>query len=301
MERIYSFLQENAIKDPLAKLQLQTTRCVLVEGGKRFIFPRQAVLELYEHLEIKPFLYRVPPAFGKFQLLFEFMGCSKTVTCFHYAMVLEMLKKTCIDAKLDPNEVTKCSKAVRGFFDGLQEDTGAAPTLSKLYLPAMPPGLGLLNTPSKINVINTIPVTLHQSTELVFDDAPTFGNRIQRLDQMFVLELSLMEVSFKLTMMSYKDLMMKLPPSLQPKMLSSVVEEKLIAPVNTEEVLSGAVNALKQQLTSVQFGRGIARIIRDVNSQKKGFDERVIASIEKGLRSIQLFAVKSLKTTLFSQ
>ena len=296
MERIYDFLQENAIKDSLAKMQLQTTRCVLVEEGKKFILPKQAVLELNEDLEIKPFLYRVPPAFGKFQPLFEFLGCSKTVMSTHYAMVLEMLKKTCKDAKLNPNEVTKCSKAVRGFFHHVQEDTGAMSTVSKLYLPAMPPGHGISDTPLKIK---TIPITLHQSTELVFDDAPTYGNRIQGLDQLFVLELSLMEVSRKSSMMSYKDLMMKLPSALQPRMLSIVVKEKLYNPQDTKIVPSGSVNALKQQLATVQFSRGIARIIRHVNSQKKGFDERVITNVEKGLRSIELFAVERLRTCLF--
>ena len=66
MERIYAFLQENATKDNEAKLlDLSNTPCILVEQGKRFIFPTQAVLELYENLEIKPYLYSVPREFGK--------------------------------------------------------------------------------------------------------------------------------------------------------------------------------------------------------------------------------------------
>ena len=100
-------------------------------------------------------------------------------------------------------------------------------------------------------------------------------------------------------MMNFKDLMMKLPSALQPKMLSSVVEEKLSNPDNTVIVTSEAVNALKQQLSSVQFGRGIARIIRDVNSHKKDFDEAIIANIERGIRRIELCAVEYLQTSLF--
>ena len=76
MESVYKFLQENAIDDLGAKITLQTTRCILIEKGKRFILPSQVVLDLYEKDEIKPFLYGVPPEFGKFRELFEFFGCS---------------------------------------------------------------------------------------------------------------------------------------------------------------------------------------------------------------------------------
>ena len=294
MERIYTFLQKKAASEPDLNILLQSTRCILVEQGKRFILPKQAVLELYEHLEIKPFLYRVPPEFGKFQSFFKLLGCSKTVNSGHYAMVLELLQKKCQEAKLHPNEVQMCSKAVRGLFNSLQDDDESVKTLSKLYLPAVSPEC---SSPKKTLEAN--PVTLRQSEELIFDDAPTYASRIHGIDQLFVPDLSLMEVSLKSAMTSFKDLMMKLPPSLQPQMLSLVVKEKLISPESLEVVSIEAVNTLKRQLTSVQFGHGFARIIRDVNYQKKGFDEEVIAGVERGLRSIELLSVKGLKTSLY--
>ena len=82
-------------------------------------------------------------------------------------------------------------------------------------------------------------------------------------------------------------------------MLSSVVKEKLISPESLEVVSIEAVNELKRQLTSVQFVHGFARIIRDANYQKKGFDEGVIAGVERGLRSIELLSVKGLETSLY--
>ena len=294
MERIYTFLQQKAASEPDLNILLQSTRCILVEQGKRFILPKQAVLELYEHLEIKPFLYRVPPEFGKFQSFFKLLGCSKTVNSGHYAMVLELLQKKCQEAKLHPNEVQMCSKAVRGLFNSLQDDDESVKTLSKLYLPAVSPECG---SPKK--TLEATAVTLRQSEELIFDDAPTYASRIHGIDQLFVPDLSLMEVSLKSAMTSFKDLMMKLPPSLQPQMLSLVVKEKLISPESLEVVSIEAVNTLKRQLTSVQFGHGFARIIRDVNYQKKGFDEGVIAGVERGLRSIELLSVKGLQTSLY--
>ena len=295
MESIYKFLQDNAIDDRGAKLlALQTTRCILIGNGKSFILPSQAVLDLYEKDEIKPFLYGVPPEFGKFRELFGFLGCSKYARPAHYAMVLEMLQQGCKDARLSSNEFRICCKAVKGFFDTLQEEEDNISPLSKLYLPAMPPGCASPNT-----VPTVIPVSLHQSKELIFDDAPTYSNRIRGLQKRFVLDLSLMDVSCKSTMVNFKDLMMKLPLDIQPKMLSCEVIEKLSNPEEAVIVTDGAVNLLKRQLSTVQFGRGIARIIRDANSHKKDFKESVIAGIEKGLRSIDLCAVKYLETSLF--
>ena len=296
MESIYAFLQENAIKDHEAKVLLETSRFILVEGGNTFILPKQAVIELYESLEIKPFLYRIPPVFGKFQALFEFVGCSQTATCTHYAMVLEMMHRNCKDSKLIPNEVTTCEKAVKGFFDHLQDDSGAVSTLSKLYLPAMPSKFCLSNVHLKVS---TIPVTLHQSTELLFDDDPSYGNRITSLNQLFVLELSLMGVRLKSAMVNFSDLVRKLPSAVQPRMLSAVVKEKIEDPKETKIVKSGVVSTVKQQISSIPFVRGVARIIRHVNYQNQDFDERVVESIEEGLRSIELFAVEDLRTSLF--
>ena len=291
MKRIYTFLQRNAVKNGVVKNRLQKTRCILVEGGKKFIFPSQAVLELYEDLEIQPYLYRVPPEFGKFQLLFEFLGCAKSVGPTHYAMVLEMLQKNCQNVKLHPNEISLCCKAVKGFFERMQEQVEELASLSKLYLPAVSSGhSGCLDRP-----LTTVPVSLQRSKDLIFVDA--YANRIQRLGQPLVLDLSMMDVSCKSAMINYKELMMKLPAGLQPRMLSSVVKERL-NPESTEIVTSGTINALRQQLSSAQFGRGIARLIQDVNSENEDFNEEVIAKMESDLRGIEICAVKNLKTCL---
>ena len=296
MERIYEFLQANAINDPEARRVLETMRFIAVEEGKKFILPTQAVIELYEHFEIKPFLYRIPAVFGKFQTLFEFVGCSKTVTSRDYAVVLEMMHEKCKGSKLNPNELTKCSTAIRGFFKALQDDPRSVLTLSKLYLPAMPSEFCLSNEDLKIS---TIPVTLRLSTELLFDDAPTYGYRIKGLEQPFVLELSLLNVSRKSAMINFTDLMLKLPPEVQPRMLSSVVKEKLCDPEKTKIVANGAVDTMKVKISSIPFARGVARIIKHVNHQDRDFDLSVLRGIEESLRSIDLFAVEGLRTSLF--
>jgi len=301
MESIYAFLQDNATTGNEAKKLLETSRCIVVEEGRRFILPSQAVLELYESGEIKPYLYRIPPEFGKFQRFFEYLGCSKAAGATHYAMVLEMLWEGCQDDKLHQNEVRTCSKAVKGFFARLQDDPGEASEICNLYLPAtFAEHLYLPETFSEIRFfdkpLKNIPVTLHKSAELVFNDIPAYGPRIASLNIRFVLELSLMDVTPKSVMTNYEEVMKKLPAPLQPVMLSSVVREKL---TDGAIVTNEAVNVLMARLSSVQFVRGIIRIIRDVDSQKKQINEGIAADIENGLRNIELCAVESLKTSLF--
>ena len=292
MEQIYKFLQDNA--DERGTIVLEVTPCILVENGTRFVRPGKAVLELRVKDEIKPFLYRVPPELGKFRKLFQTLGCDEFVTCAHYAVVLRNLQKNCGDAKLHPNELKMCFKAVKGFFETLQgksEEASALSSLSTLYLPATPSGICCL----KKN-LNTISVTLHKSSELVFNDVPAYEDRIKELRQHFLLDLKLMEVRVTQTMTNFKELMMKLPLQLQPKMLSLEVREKLI---NGVFVKSSVFDLMMLRLCTPHFGQGIARIIKHDNSQKSDFDEEVIADIEKSLKRIQLCAVDSLKTALF--
>ena len=292
MEQIYKFLQENA--DERDTIVLEVTPCILVENGTKFVRPGEAVVELQGKDEIKPFLYRVPPELGKFRKLFRTLGCCEFVTCTHYAVVLEKMRKSCCDAKLHPNELKKCSQAVKGFFKTLQENSEEASTLSTLstlYLPAIPSGIRCL----EIN-LNTISVTLHKSSELVFNDVPAYEDRIEELHQHFLLDLKLMKVGSTLTRTEFKELMMKLPLHLQPKMLSLEVREKRIDGVLVKSLV---FDSMMLRLCTPQFGQGIARIIEHDNSQKPDFDEEAIADIEKSLKRIQLCAVDSLKTALF--
>ena len=292
MEQIYEFLQDNA--DERGIIVLEFTPCILVENGTKFVRPGEAVVELQAKDEIKPFLYRVPPELGKFRELFQTLGCYEFVTCAHYAVVLENLQKNCCDAKLHPNELKMCFKAVKGFFETLQEKSEEASALSKLstlYLPATPSGIRCLE-----NNLNTISVTLHKSSELVFNDLPAYEDRVKGLHQHFLLDLKLMKVRVTLTMTNFKELMMKLPLHLRPKMLSLVVREKLIDGVF---VKSSVFDSMMLRLCTPQFGQGIARIIKHDNSQKSDFNEDVIADIEKSLKRIQLCAMDSLKTALF--
>lgn len=293
MERIYAFLQANATTSNGGKLlDLSNSPCILVEQGKRFIFPTQAVLELYEHLEIKPYLYSVPREFGKFHHLFQSIGCAKSVTISHYAMVLERLSDKCKNVKLHPEEVRICVRAVQGLFEKLEENTNDIEKLFRLYLPGISP-----RGNSADEGLRLTPLTLHVSSNLIFNDEPrTILIRLQKFNHHF-LDLKAMQVVCRSALTNFRELVMKLPSALRPIMLSSVVNERLSdvhCVVNYE-----AVESLQQRVSSPQFFSGIVRLIRDENCQNGDFDEKVFTSIKSELQSMEICAVGNLKTTLF--
>ena len=293
MERIYEFLQTKLNTGSDLRSLLVNTPCVLVEQGKRFILPRQAVLELYENLEIKPFLYSLPREFGKFHSLFHALGCSKYVSISHYTMVLQMLYQKSINDKLHPNEITACVKAVKGFFQLLEESVEGVSSVSQLYLP----GISLRGS-SLDETEGVIPVTLQQSSYLVFCDVPpSFLDRLQNFDHL-LLDLKSMKVTCSSAMTNYKELVMKLPTALRPKMISSLVKETISSKNEITTLSVEAVNSLKHKLSCPQFIAAIVRLIRDENQTRKDINDEAIANVEKRLRSIDVCVVENLRSVL---
>ena len=293
MERIYEFLQTKLSTGNDVRSLLVNTPCVLVEQGKKFILPRQAVLQLYENLEIKPFLYSLPQDFGKFHPLFQALGCSKYVSIAHYAMVLQMLYLKSNNDKLHPNEIRACEKAVKGFFQLLEESEGELSSFPQLYLP----GISFRGR-SLEEAEDVIRVTLQQSSHLVFCDVPpSFLDRLQNFDHL-LLDLKSMKVKVSSTMTNYKELVMKLPTELRPKMLSSLVKETISSKSEIKTISVAAVNSLKHKLTCPQFIAAIVRLIRDENQNRKDIDDDVIANVEIRLRGIDICVVENLQSVL---
>ena len=293
MKKIYNFFQERVILRKDGKVDLQDVPCIVVEGGARFVRAEQVVLEMSEDLEIKPFLYRVPPDLGEFHELFLHLGCTKSATMSHYAMVLEMLQKQSLGNKLHPNEISDALGAVRGLLEGLQQDTTTDMSFQQLFLPAMKLASSSTDSP---------PVSLRKSTELVFDDSPHFLPRLRKFNQLFVVDLKRVGVKSS-SSINYKDLLMRLPPSVRPQMLSRVVTEEF---ADSSQGSKSAVKlhiaaSLERQLCSEQFFRGIVRLIRHENKENQILNEDVLASIKDRLRSIEFLGLNRIETKLVCQ
>ena len=285
MKSIYKFLQGKATTNHDVTKVLQSSPCILVERGIRFAEPKQVVLEM--SLEIKPFLYRLPHELGEFHELFLLLGCSSSVTTSHYAMVLEMLHDQCQGEKLHPNEIKSALRAVRGFFEKLEEHPTEGESLSKLFLPALIPEISQ----------GPLPVVLHKSTELMFDDAPHLQSRLQNFKQLFVVDLKKTGLQCN-SSLNYKDFVMNLSAPVRPQMLSDAIKEKFTDCRDEVAVRLSVADSLKKQLCSEQFFHGVLRLIRHVNHEKEKLDESLIASIKGTLRNIEFLGMNKIETKL---
>ena len=289
MSGIYAFLQEKAVLSTIVKERLKDTPCVLVEEGGRFVHLKQVVLELYRKYEIRPFLYGMPAEMSAFKRLFKYLGCPPSVKPSHYVMVLEMLHRRSMENMLEPNEVSFALRAVKGLFETLQDMPNGMDGISNLYLPsARPLSSGLVE--------EVPPIALARSTELIFDDAPYYRDRIREFDSPFVVDLEEVRVCIR-SDANYKDLMKLLPAAVQPQMMSEVIEEKIVEDDNNSVFEFGAADSLKKQCSSEQFYRGIARLIRHAN-QDGGLDQNEVAAARSSLQNIEFFGMSQVITHL---
>ena len=293
MKKVYEFFQERVILRKDGKLDLQDVPCIVVEGGARFVRAEQVVLEMSENLEIKPLLYRIPPDLGEFHQLFLHLGCSKSATMSHYAMVLEMLQKQSQGNKLHPNEISSALGAVRGLLEGLQQDTTTEISFQQLFLPAM----NLNSSPT-----DSPPVSLQKSSELVFDDSPHFLPRLKKFNQLFVVDLKRVGLKSS-SFINYKDLLTRLPPSVRPQILSQVVTEEFSDSSEGSEftVKLRIAASLERQLSSEEFFRGIVRLIRHKNKENENLNENIFTSINDRMRSIEFLGLNRIVTKLVYQ
>ena len=140
------------------------------------------------------------------------------------------------------------------------------------------------------------PIVLARSTELIFDDAPYYHDRIREFDFPVVVDLRKAGVCIK-SNANYKDLMKLLPATVQPQMMSEVIEEKLVEDDSNSVFEFGAADSLKKQFSSEQFYRGIVRLIRHAN-QDGGLDQNEVAAARSSLQNIEFFGMGQVVTHL---
>ena len=292
MRSIYSFLQKNAPSSNFAKERLDLTPCILVQEGQRFVFAKQVVIELYESLEIKPFLYRMPNELSSFSKLFEYLGCSPSVTPSNYVIVLDMLHERCKEESLHVNEVNCALRAVKGLMETMQDSPDAAQVISSLYLPATCSYSACLDDNN-----GRLKIALMKATELIFENTPLYRDRIKNFNAPFVVDLDRAKVSLK-NNANYEDLIMLLPSKVRPQLMSCVIEEKFLnSSDNAKGFDIGAASSLRKQLHSEQFYRGIVRLLRHV-SRGRSLDQNMLITVKSGLERIEFLGMKRIVTHL---
>ena len=292
MRNIYQFLEGSAIHTTFTKERLRHTPCIVVEGGKRVVKALQVVIELDKNLEIRPFLYSLPGELCQFKLFFQYLGCAPSVKPSHFAMVLEMLQDNCKKNRLEPNEIEKALKAEKSIFEALEDYPEGLQDLSSLYLPAMRPFVKRLEG-------TALSIFLCNASELLFDDAPYYHDRLGCFEQLFVVDLKRANVRCSPSHI-YKDLIMLLPHASRPQFLSHAVEEKFANSRGKTMIFDvGAASIMKKTLHSEQFSRGIIRLIRHAcHKNQVEVDESVVTVIEGKLKTTEIHGVSRIETNL---
>ncbi|KAK3727489.1 hypothetical protein QZH41_006426 [Actinostola sp. cb2023] len=287
MTHIYQFLETNLQNNESAiTTGLQKTRCIVVEDGKRFVYPRQIVAELISDDEIYPYLFRVPPKLAGYSTLFEKLGATNTVTPAQYAMVLDYIRMECRDGKLDPNETTKAFKATKGLFESIKKNSGVTTSdLLSLYLP------GVKRNPVDPNLKL---VFLQKSTEIFYNDAPHFKERLEGFERLLFVKLKECELRVD----NDDSMINQLPESIRPRKLTSFVHETLLEN-GQPATFSSAAQELRQILTSNEFCFGLTRLIKHASYERDmKTEDGILRNVQKSLRCIHVYSVPGLRTRL---
>ena len=278
MKRVYKFLQEKTKHNDVARSTLKDTKCIAVDLGLTFVKPKQVVINLYEEDQIVPYLYKAPIELGEFKSLFLHLGATLNVTSDQYASVIESIYNTTTGTKLHPNEMTTAFKAVHELFTSLEKHPEESLSTEVLFLPS---------TSGR----------LVQSTELVFNDEPSYTDRIKKFDKPFLVDLS----ECKLKARNYEDLVKLLPNNLRPIMLTTLVKEVL--ETSADQCYDfGVTEKLKHQLTSKAFSNGVVRLIRHEHRRSgHKVKQAVIDSIQDELKRVHVSAIDRVHTYLTYQ
>ena len=232
---IYSHLQSHGLEDPDVQDVLSNTPFVLVEDGK-VVFANQTVINMYDTDEIRPYLYKLPLYLGEFGPLFQALGATERATADQYCNVLTHLHTRARNGELNPNEYLCAKKAMAGLFQALKA--------------------GVLS-PDKIVFLLSDAKALVHSKRLVFNDAPAYYERAGALPG-----LQFMARVQECGESRPEESLCKLSAALQPKMLSSVVSERLTSQCQVSESTDSLAARLSTRLRSPVFLCAIDRLAR---------------------------------------
>ena len=276
MKKIYTYLQSYTIDTSTVRNQLHKVECVVVDNGLSLVPPSQVVINLYDEEQIIPHLYKLPTELGEFKKVCVYLGATLHATVDQYAAVLKKIYKGTNGLRMHPNEIRSAFKAVRGLFSNLIKHTQDEVKAKVLYLPS---NHGMLV----------------RSTELVFNNDPTYTYRIKDFQKTFLVDL----IECQVTAVNYQDLIQSLPRRLQPIMLTDLVKEQLEDTSKRLMVTSTITERLKYQMQSRAFSHGLSRLLRHEQYRSgQKIPEDVVESIQERLRNIRVLGAAKVVTYL---
>ena len=210
MIKIYTLLSKN--KDSKAdqiKRGLLYKPIIFIPNSKLFVTCDRVVKSLGME-EIKPYLMEVPEEYGAYFKLFELLGMIPHPTICSFVRVLAHLKVDVGENPLHENELKKIQKALQQLCISLSSINETMfkelVDMNALYLP-------------------TRDKKLENATNIVYADNKSFEDRIKHdIGMPFMLNFEDIEVITVGNMvLDFK----KLPPKLQPNILSEMITKEL--------------------------------------------------------------------------
>ncbi|CAH1802855.1 unnamed protein product [Owenia fusiformis] len=263
--------------------QLKNSKVVFVEEGHRLVIPRQLITNPFKGEEIPGFIYKIPTNLERCKIILHKLGSTANNTLFQLASILKdihdaSIKCSDITVSRDVNAKSAFKNAVKQFFEIVKRTE--EPDFS---------GIGSLYLLSEEDqVVN--------AAHLVCNNRPAYKSRVEDkvIESLcFMKKLKMFGVSVE----NEVDLIRRLPESLQPQMLSSIVQE-VATEDSLEPIIEGHpfVEKLKSILRDDKFFHVILRLIHDDESKKHEKDIDLVI-IEK-LKRIQVIGTGHIMTVL---
>lgn len=285
IETFYKFLSNAAVTKQEIEIRLSQTPIIPILEHNIFAEAKYVVLNLKSEKEIKPYILKASVYFGKYFELFKALGAADEVSIIHYCRTLKLIKQKIRDSTMIPDELEIVKRAIQGIVVCLSSRQGDKLLKQKdttliLYL---------LNEDKK----------LKPSQTLVIADKSGIRSRLTSQNKIeFICKWT--KLGITQTNFDPNEVIMRLPPTMRPQLLSEVVMEDLIN--LSPPVHSTVVNDFKDFINGELFKYIVNRLVKtfqqihSIQISKEEFD-----NIFSNLKSLEVHALKSIETVLIHE
>ena len=283
MEKLYESLQSEGMLDETSRQRLYHTPVVFVSDISLFVPAYQVVEELTSYQEIKPYLLKAPRYYGKYFKLFKYLGANEQPSYVNYIRVLKLIREKVGESKLTRENLPEWGiirQAVDNLFRVLKEQSNTDHEEGTvLYLP-------------------TRGERMIDATLMFVCDMFGLERRLgeERLDDLNIF------VGFKNLEINDDHLhrIQRLPKSLRPKKLSSVIKDSVDEKSMNILTNSPLARKLENFLLSPYFSEGLLRLLKHSMSERQVvFTESDQNKIIAKLQNITVKHVTGLNSYLF--
>ncbi|XP_051762625.1 sacsin [Ctenopharyngodon idella] len=256
---------------------------ILVENGSELVKAKQTALVLNDALEFRPYLYRIPSNYMKFEDFFRKIGVKERPTVNQYITVLQEIYSDSSDKdSLQANQQKAVKRVVQQLFCLLKEEKNKTFFRNNpLYLPS---------TDGR----------LYESSTLFFNDTVF---QPERLEGPLETKLKLLE-NFNCCYLGndhyeHQTLLQLLPQQVRPIFLSDVISESLekTSVQYCDEGECEFSGWFDKHLSSAAFLHGLVCLIRE-DSKGEVSQSEAAGKCEEIFSKIQIICCKTLQTEL---